>query len=83
MSEHLGISLATGKNYTFNPRNVNNTAVLNHINHNNCGANFDNFRVIGSASNDYALCLKESLLIQLYNFDLNKSVKSMPLKLFD
>ena len=83
MSEHLGISLATGKNYTFNPRNVNNTAVLNHINHNNCNANFDNFRVIGSASNDYALCLKESLLIQLYNCDLNKSVKSMPLKLFD
>ena len=83
MSEHLGISLATGRNYTFNPRNANNTAVLNHINYNNCNAKFDNFRVIGSARNDYALCLKESLLIQLYNFDLNKNVKSMPLKLFD
>ena len=83
MSEHLGISLATGKNYTFNPKNVNNTAVLNHINYNKCGATFDNFRVIGSASNDYTLCLKESLLVQLYKFDLNKNVKSMPLKLFD
>ena len=53
------------------------------FNNNNCNADFDNFRVIGSARNDYALCLKESLLIQLYNYDLNKSVKSMPLKLFD
>ena len=84
MADHLGISLATGRNYAFNPRNANNTAVLNHINNNNnCNADFDNFRVIGSARNDYALCLKESLLIQLYNYDLNKNVKSMPLKLFD
>ena len=81
--EHLGISLATGKRYTYNPKNNNNTAVLNHINCNNCHANIDNFRIIGSAKNDYTLCLKESLLIQLYKFNLNTNVKSMPLKLFD
>ena len=81
--EHLGISLATGKNYTYNPQNNNNTAVLNHIKCNNCAANLENFRIIGSARNDYKLCLKESLLIQLHKYDLNTSVKSMPLKLFD
>ena len=52
MFEHLGISLTTGKNYTFNPKNNNNTAVLNHINCNNCDATLDNFCIIGSARND-------------------------------
>ena len=82
MFEHLGISLATGNNYTYNSKNNNNTAVLNHINCGNCEANLDNFQIIGSARNDYKLCLKESLVIQLYKYDLNKSVTSMPLKLF-
>ena len=83
MFEHLGISLSTGNNYTYNPKNNNNTTVLNHINCNNCNATVDNFRIIGSARNDYLLCLKESLLIQLYKPNLNKNVKSMPLHLFD
>ena len=82
MFEHLGTSLATGNKYTFNPKNSNNTAVLDHINCNNCDATSDNFRIIGSARNDYTLCLKESLVIQRYKFNLNKSVKSMPLYLF-
>ena len=82
MFEHLGISLATGNKFTYNPKNNNNTAVLTHINCNNCNATLDNFRIIGSAKNDYTLCLKESLLIQLYKFNLNKNVQSMPLYLF-
>ena len=82
MFEHLGISLRTGRNYTYNPKNNNNTAVLNHINCQNCNATLDNCRVIGSARNDFLLCLKESLLIQLYKPDLNKNVKSMSLYLF-
>ena len=81
--EHLGISLTTGNNYKYNPNNKNNTTVLNHINCNNCEATVDNFRIIGSARNDYTLCLKESLVIQLHKFNLNKNVKSMPLYLFD
>ena len=81
--EHLGVSLATGKKFTFNPNNKSNTAVLNHINCNNCNATQDNFRIIGSAKNDYTLCLKESLLIQLHKYDLNKNVMSMPLYLFN
>ena len=81
--EHLGISLATGKRYSYNSKNNNNTAVLNHINNDTCNAALDNFRIIGSARNDYSLCLKESLLIQLHKYNLNNNVKSMPLKLFD
>ena len=74
MFEHLGISLSTGKNYTFNPKNNNNNmAVLNHINCNNCNVNVNHFCVIGSARNNYFLCLKESLLIQLYKSNLNKA----------
>ena len=73
MFEHLGISLTTGKNYTFIPKNNNNTAVLHHINCNNCDATLDNFRIIGSARKDYALCLKESLVIQLYKFNLKQT----------
>ena len=83
MFEHLGISILTGKKYTFNGNNNNNTTVLNHINCNTCNASIDNFRIIGSAKNDFTLCLKESLLIQLNKYDLNKNVKSMPLYLFD
>ena len=81
--EHLGISLKTGINYKYNPNNKNNTTVLNHINCGNCEATVDDFRIIGSARNDYTLCLKESLVIQLHKFNLNKNVKSMPLYLFD
>ena len=81
--EHLGNSLATGNKFTYKPENKNNTTVLNHINCNNCHATLDNFRIIGSARNDYTLCLKESLLIQLHKPALNKNVKSMPLHLFD
>ena len=35
MFEQLLVSLSTGKNYTFNPKNNNNMVVLNHINCNN------------------------------------------------
>ena len=59
--EHLGISLATGVNYTFNPNNNNNTAILNHINHTSCRGKEENFRIIGSAKTDQLLCIKETL----------------------
>ena len=61
--EHLGISLRTHKKYTYNPKNVNNTAILNHINCNKCVGNQKLFKIIGSAQNDFHLCIKESLLI--------------------
>ena len=80
--EHLGISLATGKKFTYNPNNVNNTAILNHVN-SNCIGNKDNFKIIGNAKNDFFLCLKESLLIYKDKPKLNISERSMPLKLFN
>ena len=51
--EHLGISLATGANFTFNPNNNNNnTAILNRINHTSCRGKEENIRLIGSVKTD-------------------------------
>ena len=80
--EHIGTSLRTGKPFSYNPQNSNNTAVLNHIQKCKCNASIDDFKIIGSARNDYHLRIKESLIIQKDNPVLNKSVKSIPLVLF-
>ena len=56
MFEHLGISLSTGANYTYNPKNGNNTAVLNHINNcKNCNASLNNCRLVQKTIFYYAL----------------------------
>ena len=80
--EHLGISIRTHKKFTYNPQNGNNSAILNHVNCKKCVGKEENFQIIGSASNDYHLCLKESLLIQKCKPRINTSEKSVPLKLF-
>ena len=80
--EHLGKSLKTGKAFTFNPNNNNNTAVLNHIQKCKCNASIDDFKIIGSANTDYHLRIKESLVIQRDDPVLNKTVQSIPLELF-
>ena len=79
--EHLGKSLRTNKPFTYNPNNSNNTAVLNHIHKCKCKASINDFKIIGSAKNDFHLRIKESLVIQKDNPVLNKSVKSIPLSL--
>ena len=81
--EHLGVSLRTGKGFTYNPKHNNNTAVLNHLQECKCKSSINDFKIIGSAGNDYLLCLKESLLIHKDQPLLNKNEKSIPLKLFD
>ena len=81
--EHLGVSLRTGKNYKYNKNNINNSAVLNHINNKCSGASQEDFSIIGSANTDELLCIKESLLINKLKPELNTSVKSTPLMLFD
>ena len=86
VNEHLGISLKTGKEFTFNVKNKNNSTILSHINQNHeCKLNstFENFNIIGNASTDGYLCIKESLLIQKLSPNLNQSIQSTPLKLFD
>ena len=80
--EHLGISLRTHKKFTYNPNNGNNSAILNHVNGHSCTGKEQNFKIIGSASNDYHLCLKESLLIQKHKPGINTNDNSIPLKLF-
>ena len=81
--EHLGISLRTNKPFTYNPNNLNNTTVLDHIHKCKNSASMDDFKIIGTARNDYFLCLKESLLIQKDKPLLNEKGKSVPLALFE
>ena len=83
--EHLGLSIRTGKVFTYNPGNNNNTTVLEHINKSNgCGGTLDSFEIIGGARNDYLLKMKESLLIKkIKPCLLNQSSHSVPLQLFD
>ena len=82
--EHLGKSIRTGKNFKYNPKNNNNSAILNHINlSGGCSGNIDNFKVIGRAKNDYLLRIKESLLIKHLKPNLVNQGQSIPLFLFD
>ena len=81
--EHLGISLATGNKFTYNPNNVNNTAILNHINRKKCIGKQDNFKIIGSARTDSLLCIKETLLIHKNKPKINTNERSTPIYLFE
>ena len=80
--KHLGISLLTHKKYTYNSRNSNNSAILNHINCNSmCIGEEENFKIIGSSHTDFTLCIKESLLIHKDKHNIRD--RSMPLYLFE
>ena len=83
--EHLGKSIRTGKEFTYNPSNTNNTAVLNHINQSvGCSGTTDSFDIIGGAKNDFFLKIKETLLIKKVKPSLlNPNGQSVPLLLFD
>ena len=81
--EHLGLSLRTGKKFTYNPNFNNNTAVLDHLNQSGeCSGDLSNFDIIGRANNDFFLRIKESLLIHKFKPSLNNKDKSIPLQLF-
>ena len=81
--EHLGISLATGANYTCNPKNNNNTAILNHINHTSCRGKEEHFRTLGSAKTDQLLCIMETLLIHKNKPKINTNERSTHIYLFE
>ena len=82
--EHLGISLATGKKFTFNPLNKNNSAILSHINcKTKCIGKEENFKIIGSARTDPLLCIKETLIIHKNKPKINTSYGSVPIYLFE
>ena len=81
--EHLGLSLRTGKKFTFNAKNSNNSNILEHINTQSCcQGNIANFKIVGNASNDYFLRIKKSLLIHKLKPTINSNEKSIPLQLF-
>ena len=79
--EHLGLSILTNKSYTY--RESTATSVGKHIKvcHNNKST--EEFKIIGSAINNYELLIKESLLISKERPSLNVLKESFPLYLFD
>ena len=80
--EHLGKSLLRDKLYTYNPKNNNNSGILDHLHaKDECNGTLDNFEIIGKANNDYFLRIKESLLINKYKPTINSKEKSIPLHL--
>ena len=81
--EHLGISLRTGNQFTYNPNNNNNSGILEHLHQRDeCNGNLECFEIIGMANNDFFLRLKESLLIKKFKPTINSKEKSIPLRLF-
>ena len=81
--EHLGISLRTHKKFTYNPNNKCNSAILNHVNCKKCVGDVQNFKIIGSATKDFQLKIKESLLIRKNKPTINGADQSVPLELFE
>ena len=80
-AEHVGVSALTGKRVVTKP-----TAVSEHLF--DCGSSLprmpclDDFLVLASASNNFELEIKESLLIHRDKPQLNNNVSSLPLYLF-
>ena len=77
--EHMGISNLTGKRL----KCVKQSAVSDHLLECNCSIDFDHFDILASDANKFRLLIKESLLIKRDQPQLNKTIKSFPLKLFD
>ena len=78
-AEHMGISNLTGKRL----KCVKQSAVSDHLLECNCSIDFDHFDILASDANKFRLLIKESLLIKRDQPQLNKTIKSFPLKRFD
>ena len=78
-AEHMGISHLTGKHL----KCVKQSAVSDHLLECSCSIDFDHFDILASDPNKFRLLIKERLLIKRDQPQLNKSIKSFPLKLFD
>ena len=62
---------------------VKQSAVSDHLLQCNCSIDFDHFDILASDANRFRLLIKESLLIKRDQPQLNKTIKSFPLKRFD
>ena len=78
-AEHMGISNLTEKRL----KKVKQSAVSDHLLQCNCTINFDSFDILAAESNKSKLLLSESLLIKRDKHILNRTIKSLPLELFD
>ena len=78
-AEHMGISDLTGKRL----KCVKQSAVFDHLLECNCSIDFDHFNILATDTNRFRLLIKESLLIKRDQPQLNKTIKSFPLKHFD
>ena len=79
--EHLGKTILTKKPSIYNDKDA--AAIRKHCHQNNRQADSSCFTLIGSASNNFHLKLKELLLIFKFKQLLNEAKESMPLYLFD
>ena len=75
----MGISDLTGKRL----KCVKQSAVPDHLLECNFSIDFDHLDILASDANKFRLLIKESLLIKRDQPQLNKTIKSFPLKLFD
>ena len=75
----MGISNLTGKHL----KSVKQSAVFDYLLECNCSIDFDHFDILAPDANKFRLLIKESLLIKRDHPQLNKIIKSFPLKLFD
>ena len=75
----MGISNLTEKRLKF----VKQSVVSDHLLERNCSIDYDHFDILASEVNRLRLLIKESLLIKHDQPQLNKTIKSFPLKLFD
>ena len=78
-ADHIGISNLTGK--CLKP--VKQSAVSDHLLECNCSIDFDHFDILASDANRFRLLIKESLVIKRDQPQLNKTIKSFPLKRFE
>ena len=62
---------------------VKQSAVSDHLLQCNCSIDFDHFDILASDANRFRRLIKESLLIKRDQPQLNKTINSFPLKLFD
>ena len=75
----MDISNLTGKHFKW----VKQSPVSDHLLECNCSVHFDHFDILAFDTNRFRLLIKESLLIKGNQPQLNKIIKSFPLKLFD
>ena len=75
----MGISNLIGKRL----KSVKQSAISDHLFECKCSIDFDHFDSLASDANKFRLLIKESLLIKRDQSQLNKTIKSFPLKLFD